>query len=197
MKRRQIQKVALSLLVVGVLGAIASFGVFGLFTSTTTNPGNQLSSGTVVIGDNSSGTALYNISNAKPGTTSTTCIKVTYTGSLPADVKLYMPSSVGSLAQYEDLTITPGTQSSPSFPSCTGFTPAAGGALFTGTLQGLSTANNAYSNGILTYPGSQTQWNTNDSIVYEFTVTLDASTPNSAQGSNTNSHSFTWEARNQ
>ncbi|MDX6607864.1 MAG: hypothetical protein QOD14_2404 [Solirubrobacterales bacterium] len=186
-------------LLVGVLGSLASLSVFGAFTSTTSNANNSFASGTVVIGDNDANSALYSVSNAKPGTTTSGCIKVTYTGSLASDVHIYTTSTVGTLGQYVDLTITPGTQSgAPAFPSCTGFTPDSGGALYTGTLANFATAKNSYANGVVDYPGTvATSWATNDAVVYQFTATLQAAAPDTAQGLATGSHAFTWEARNQ
>jgi len=151
----------------------------------------------VVLGDNDLGASLYNISNAKPGESVSKCIKVTYTGSLDADVHLYTTSSIGTLGQYVELTITPGTQTSPSFPSCTGFTPDSGGALYTGTLSAFATAKSSYANGLVDYPGSATKWQANESVVYQVTVGLQSSAPESAEGLSTGSHTFTWEARNQ
>ena len=39
--------------------------------------------------------ALYSVADAKPGDTAESCIQVTYTGSLPSDVKLFTTSTVG------------------------------------------------------------------------------------------------------
>ena len=61
-------------------------------------------------------------------------------------------------------------------------------------MQGFKNSNNAYGNGVGAYPGAQTQWNQNDTLVYRFTVTLQNNT--GAQGL-TSTTSFTWEARNQ
>jgi hypothetical protein len=196
MKRKE--KLLLTFLLIGVLGGLASLGVFGAFTSTTTNANNDFASGTVVIGDNDANSALYNVTNAKPGTSNSGCIKVTYTGSLAADVHIYTTSTVGALGQYVDLTITPGTQTgTPTFPSCAGFTADSGGAIYSGTLQNFTTAKNSYANGVVDYPGSTSSWNTNDAVVYQFTTTLQSGAPDAAQGLSTGSHAFTWEARNQ
>ena len=35
-----------------------------------------------------------------------------------------------------------------------------------------ATAKNSYANGVAAFPGSQTQWNQNDTLVYRFTLTL-------------------------
>lgn len=190
-------KVLLTALCVGALGSLAAMGVFGAFSSTTTNAGNTITAGTVSIADNDAGAAMYSLTNAKPGESVSKCIKVTYTGSLDADVHLYTTSAIGALGQYVELTITPGSQTSPSFPSCTGFTPDSGGAIYTGTLQNFGTAKNNYANGVVDYPGTGTKWAANESVVYQFTATLQASAPESAQGATTGAHTFTWEARNQ
>jgi hypothetical protein len=190
-------KVLLTALCIGALGSLAAMGVFGAFSSTTTNAGNTITAGTVALADNDAGAAMYSVANAKPGEAVTKCIKVTYTGSLDADVHIYTTSTIGSLGQYVDLTITPGTQTTPSFPSCTGFTPDASGALFSGTLQSFGSAKNSYANGVVDYPGSATKWAVNDSVVYQVTATLQSSAPDAAQGLTTGAHTFTWEARNQ
>ena len=191
-------KLLLTVLCVGALGSLAAMGVFGAFSATTTNAGNTITAGTVTIGDNDAGVAMYSLSAAKPGDSVSKCIKVTYTGSLDADVHIYSPSTIGSLGQYVDLTITPGTQPSPTFPSCTGFVADSGGAIYTGTLQAFGTAKNSYANGVVDYPGtSATKWITNDSVVYQVTATLQSAAPDAAQGLTTNAHTFTWEARNQ
>jgi hypothetical protein len=190
-------KVLLTALCVGALGSLAAMGVFGAFSSTTTNAGNNITAGTVAIADNDAGAAMYSITNAKPGESVSKCIKVTYTGSIDADVRIYTTSTIGSLGQYVDLTITPGTQATSTFPSCTGFTPDAGGALYTGTLQSFGTTKNSYANGVADYPGSGTKWTASESVVYQVTATLQSSAPDTAQGLTTGSHTFTWEARNQ
>jgi hypothetical protein len=190
-------KVLLTALCVGALGSFAAMGVFGAFSATTSNAGNTITAGTVAIADNDAGAAMYSIANAKPGESVSKCIKVTYTGSLDADVHIYTTSTIGSLGQYVELTITPGTQATPSFPSCTGFTADSGGALYTGTLQNFGSTKNSYATGVVDYPGSSTKWAGNEAVVYQVTATLQSSAPDTAQGLTTGSHTFTWEARNQ
>jgi hypothetical protein len=192
------EKLFLSLLLVGALGSMATFGVLGAFTSTTSNPNNSFAAGTVTIGDNDANSSLYTVSAAKPGDTVTRCIRVTYTGSLGSDVRIYTPSTIGALGQYVDLTIQPGTMPvGTSFPNCTGFTADSGGALFTGTLQSFGSTRNTYANGVADYPGAGTVWATNDDVVYQVTAQLQASAPDTAQGATTGNHTITWEARNQ
>jgi hypothetical protein len=190
-------KVLLTALCVGALGSLAAMGVFGAFSATTTNAGNTITAGTVSIADNDAGAAMYSISNAKPGESVSKCIKVTYTGSLDADVHIYTTSTIGALGQYVELTITPGSQTTPSFPSCTGFVADSGGALYSGTLANFATAKSSYANGVVDYPGTGTKWAANESVVYQVTATLQSSAPEAAQGATTGAHTFTWEARNQ
>jgi Camelysin metallo-endopeptidase len=190
-------KVMLTALCVGALGSLAAMGVFGAFSGTTTNAGNTITAGTVALADNDAGAAMYSITNAKPGESVSKCIKVTYTGSLDADVRIYTTSTIGALGQYVDLTITPGTQTTSTFPSCTGFTPDSGGALYTGTLANFATTKGSYANGVVDYPGAGTKWAASESVVYQVTASLQSSAPEAAQGATTGAHTFTWEARNQ
>lgn len=184
-----------ALLGIGLAGAAAAFGTVSSFSDSTTNPNDSIATGTVTIADNDAGTAMYTISNAKPGTTADRCIKVTYTGSLDADVKLYASGTMGALGPYVDLQIMPGTQATPSFPDCTGFTPDAGGAIFSNTLDSFFTTKASYANGVVFNPGGATKWALNDSVVFRFRVTVQDN--QSAAGKSTGLHGFTWEARNQ
>ena len=78
------RKTLLSLLLVGVVGTVASIGTYSAFSATTVNPGDSFAAGTVVISDNDANAAMYTITGAKPNDVVTRCIRVTYTGSLPA-----------------------------------------------------------------------------------------------------------------
>jgi hypothetical protein len=193
MKKRD--KLLLSLLAVGALGTIAVLGISAAFSATTQNAGNAISSGTVAFSDNDSGSALYNVTAAKPGDSVSRCIKTSYAGSLSAAVRLYTTSTAGPLAQYVDVTIAQGTQASSTFPDCTGFTPDSQGTIYSGTLKNFEQTYTGYSNGIATGPGGQTSWHQNDSLVYRIQATLQSATPDSAQGTSTGVHSFVWDAR--
>ena len=191
-------KVLRTLLVLGIVACIAGAGVFSAFSSKTENSGNIITTGTVTIKDNDGGAALYSLTAAKPGESKSSCIKVTYEGSLPSTVKLFTESSIGALGPYVNLTVEAGTQATSTYPSCEGFTAYSSGAtVYEGTLAALAAASNSYANGVSTFPTGKTKWDTNDSVVYKVTATLSSSAPNSAQGATTGSHAFTWEAQNQ
>jgi predicted ribosomally synthesized peptide with SipW-like signal peptide len=184
------RKFLLTLLIVGVVGSLAGIGTFSAFSSTTDNTGNLFEAGTVYITDNDGGSSsLYNVTNQKPGDTVTSCIKVTYTGSLSATVKLY-GSGVGALGPYVNLTIVEGTGGG-AFGNCTGF--VAGGTVFGPAA--LSTFPTTYGGGVST--GGT--WTNPTTVTYQFTVTLADNNAANGQGSGpitTGLHSFTWEARN-
>ena len=195
--KKYLDKTLVMALVVGVLGGAATMGVYGLFTSTTQNSGNEFTSGTVSFTDNDNGAALHNVGNFKPGDSITRCIKATYTGSLPATVRLYSASTPGPLAQYIDLTITQGTATSSAFPDCSGFTPTGTGQLFAGTLQNFEQTRNTYATGLATAPGAGTTWTQGNTLVYRVQATLQSSAPDAAQGTSSGTHAYTWEARSQ
>jgi len=192
------RKILVSAVIIGVLGIIGGASAFSAFSSST-QTSNTFTAGTVAIGANDAGSALYSVANQKPGDTTTSCIKVTYTGSLDSDVRLYAPDVIGALGPYLTLTITPGTQASSTFPSCTGFTADPAGALYSGTLSAFGAAHSGWNNGVATYPPSATKWVTGDAVVYQFTLSLqdnNAANAGSSPGLTTGTNRFTFEARN-
>lgn len=186
-----------TMLVIGVAGLLAGAGSYAVFTATTGNTGNSFASGTVAIQDNDSNTAMLALANAKPGDADTSCIRIEYTGSLDSTVRLYGSVS-GSLASYLTLTVTRGTDSSPSFDSCANFTPdatnyigAGNGVVYSGPLSSFPAS---YAAGVVDpTSGSPETWSQSEAHSYRFVVTLQDD--NAAQGLTGNA-SFTWEARN-
>ena len=179
--------------IVSAVTAVAGFATFSAFSSTTTNSGNSFTAGSVVLADNDAGTAMYNVSNQKPGTSTAKCIKVTYTGTLDANVKLYTASSINASAQYINLTVEKGTSDTSTFPNCGTFTSES--TLYNGTLSDFASTKNSYANGVSAFPGSATKWVENDNLVFRFTLSVQDS--NSAHGATSGTHAFTWEAQNQ
>ena len=185
------RRVLLTLLVVGIAGSVAGFGTYSAFTATSTNTGNAFASGSVAISDNDSNGSMLALSNAKPGDSSTGCIKATYTGTLAASVRLY-GTITGTLAQYLTLTVTRGTNTS-AFSSCANFSADATDYIGSG-------AGVVYNGNLSAFPATwtagvvdPTSWSQNDAHAYKFVVTLQDN--NSAQGL-TSTAGFTWEARN-
>jgi hypothetical protein len=188
-----IRKIRLTVLIAGLVAGVAAFGAFSAFSATTSNTGNSFASGTVAIGDNDGGSSpLYTSANNKPDDPLVSCIRVTYTGSLASDVRLFASSGITASGAAFHLKVERGTQSSGSFPTCGDFAPtstpydAALGSFPTTYLTGVAGKDAAAA------------WATNDTIAYRFTVTVvDDSTPDAHRTvTSSGSHDFTWEARN-
>ncbi|MBI3649325.1 MAG: hypothetical protein HY240_11355 [Actinobacteria bacterium] len=193
------RKVLMTIFLIGIVGLIAGAATFSAFSSTTSNTGNTYAAGTVYLADDDAGSAMYTVTDQKPGDVVTRCIRVTYTGTLAADVSLYTTSSVNALANYVDLKIEKGSMpGTTTFPNCTSFSSES--VLYNSTLGAFASSVTGYGSGLSAYPGAQTQWGNGDSVVYKFTLTLqDNNNANGGSGGalTTGSHSFTWEARNQ
>jgi hypothetical protein len=195
------RKLLAPLLACGLAAVAAAAATWSTFSSTTASPASSFSAGTVAIADNDAGSTL-SVPAMSPGTSNSGCIRVTYSGSLPASVRLYA-SSTGSLAPYLNLTVTRGTQAAPSFPSCTGFSAdptdyvgAGAGVVFTGTLSGFVAGHADFASGLADAPGSPQTWSANSAHSYMFSLSLPAAAPAAAQGLSSTA-TFTWEARNQ
>jgi hypothetical protein len=172
--------------------ALTAGVAYGAFTAVASNAGNSISSATVAIGDNDGGSAMLALANATPGSSDTSCIRVTYTGSLSSSVRLY-GTVTGALAPYLLLTITRGTDSAPSFDSCTNFTPDAAnhigagpGVVWTGLL---STFPSTWAGGV----ADPATWTTSEAHSYKFVVSpVDR---DAAEGFSS-TFAVSWEARN-
>lgn len=198
-RRGRAEKVLLTVLTVGVVGSLAAFGVFSAFSSTTSNTGNSFTAGTVKLAgaDNVTvGSALYSESNASPSTTTTKCVTVTYTGSLPANVKLYRSGFTGgddTGRSKVNLTVTKGSGATDA--DCTDFVAAGtGNPVFSNSLDNFSAT--SFSNGIsLTNGSGSSTWSKDDSVQYKIETALNDTT-NAAQGAATGTHDLTFEAQN-
>ena len=193
----RVRKVLVTMLVVGVAGSVAGTGTFSAFSSTTSNPSNAFTAGTVTISDNDSGSSMLSLSNAKPNDSTTGCITVTYSGSLSSNVRLYA-STTGTLAPYLNLTVTQGggTPNNASFnAACTNFTAdTSGSQIYSGTLSNFASTYTNFSSGLaLTNLSASTTWSQNNFRVYKFVVSL--ANDNNAQGLSSTA-TFTWEADN-
>ena len=196
----RVRKVLVTMLVVGVAGSVAGTGTFSAFSSTTSNPSNAFTAGTVTISDNDSGSSMLSLSNAKPNDSTTGCITVTYSGSLSSNVRLYA-STTGTLAPYLNLTVTQGggtpigTSNVPFGSACTNFTAdTSGSQIYSGTLSNFASTYTNFSSGLaLTNLSASTTWSQNNFRVYKFVVSL--ANDNNAQGLSSTA-TFTWEADN-
>lgn len=160
------------------------------FTATTDTTGGW-AAGTISLADDDSGTALFAETGLAPGAQGQKCIKVTYTGSPAATVKLYgavlAPASgrVGGLAPYLTLTITRGTGGN---ATCADFAPAAtGSAVFAGTLDAFRTSHGDWATGAGAVAVANGEAHT-------YQVAWRLSSDSAAQGKDVDAR-FTWEAQ--
>ncbi len=189
----KLRKGLLTLLAVGGMGAVAGLGTFSAFSATTTNSGNNISSGSVKIDQHTGATTLYNVTNQKPGDSTTKCLRVTYSGSLTASaVKLYVSAGVTGGSNY-NLEIDRGTGLSTldATMSCAGFSQSS--VAYNGALTALGSS---YGTGLDGKAAAAT-WATSDTVDYRFIITQNDDTTANAHTSTvtSGSHSFTWEAR--
>jgi predicted ribosomally synthesized peptide with SipW-like signal peptide len=192
------RRLLLTALVLGGLVAVAGTATFSAFSSQTSSSGNSFAAGTVQLTDNDAGTAMLAMTNAQPGDSDTSCILLTYSGTLDSTVRLY-GAVAGALGPYLTLTVTRGTDSSPSFDSCTNFSADATDYIGSGNgvvYQGLLSAfPSTYATGLVDpTSGSPETWTSSEAHSYRFVVTL--ANDNGAQGQSATA-AFTWEARNQ
>lgn len=184
---------ALGLAAVGVLVVQGSEAAF---TASTTNTGNSVTAGTVVLTDSDAGTALFSIDNLNHGEVLTRCITVTYSGSLVADVKLHAdvtnPSTtLASLAPglVTEVRVGSSAKGSPFF-SCADFIPAGTApGIFSGTLEGLG-AKTDYATGLEGFNDAVA----GDKRTYEITMKVTDLNKNDYQGLSAGVD-FTWEAQ--
>jgi predicted ribosomally synthesized peptide with SipW-like signal peptide len=202
-RRRRIPhryKIALLLGLAGLAGTIG--GTYAAFTAHTSSGDNSISTGSVTMTDDDGGSLLFSLSGMKPSDAAVSkCIEVTYTGSLPANAGLFGQHFSGSAALlgYLNLSVTRGTLSPPSFPSCTNFTPdstnyigAGNGIVFNGTIGGYPTSAGT----AIHDPPSGTieTWTNGEKRAYKLTVSVQNTS--AAQGLSA-IYAFVWGAQSE
>ena len=186
--------VRLSLLATPLVGlAVAVLFVwqasYAAFSATTSNGTNNWTTGSVVLSNNT-GSAMFNVTNMKPGDSGSRCIIVTSSGTVPSTVKLYGAGLTPTNALSSAMTLTV-TQGSGNNANCTDFAPAATNpSVYNSTLAGFTATNYA--------GGYSTSWaptgTATDDRTFRFDWSLPAATGNAAQNS-TAGVTFTWEAQ--
>ncbi len=203
--------VALALVISSLLIYRASYAAF---STTTENHGNTFSAGALGLSDNDSNTAIFNATNLVPGSSGSSCITVTYTGTIApsAPVQLYVAPG--------DSVDTPGSGGGGGEPAidwsvetaagsgifgagagCTGLT---GTTIFGNTAVTTVTAGdmlsdfvarNAYSTtGTTSVSSGWTPGTGTSTIVFRFNYKMASDAPNTAMGASA-TVKITWEAR--
>lgn len=188
-------RILATLIATGLVAVATGRATFAAFTLTTQNANDSYAAGTVTLSDNDAGTVMWDVANQEQASPAVLrCIRVTYTGSLAAGVRLYTTTAASALDPFLNITVEKGSMPVGTvFPNCTGFAPQATIAP-AGSLQSFKAARTGWVSGLPAFPGTQTTWNPGDSLVYRFTVQLQNTF--AAQGL-TGLVSLTWEAQNQ
>jgi hypothetical protein len=183
----------LATLVAPVVGLVAAGGLvwqssYAAFTATTDNGTNSWASGSVILSDNDSETAMFTVTNAKPGQTGSRCIEVTSSGTLASTVELYGSglATTKGLSTYLNLAVTQGTGTA---ANCSDFS-AQGASVYNGTLAGFTATNFAGGYGDWAPTGTAPE-----KRAFKFDWTLASNAPDSSQ-TGTASVTFVWEAQN-
>jgi hypothetical protein len=183
---------------IGVLAALAGMMGSGAmvwhasqaaFSGSTENSTNNWAVSAVTLTDDDSSSAMFNATGLTTSSTGFKCIKVTYTGSTAAPVKLYAANLAGGLGPYLALTVEIGSASgSGTFASCTGFT--ASSTLYSpGTVTAFAGAYINYGQALAT---GWTPTTNGDYRVFKFTYTV--ANNNLANGQSCQVD-FAWEAQ--
>lgn len=222
MQRSRHRFVRFSTIVGLIVAMIAAGGMVwqasqAAFSATTTNPGNAWSTGSVTITNGHSASAVFNVTAVEPDTTSSTlnppgtgaftassagaggsaCIKVTYTGTTQADIRMYATltntGADGGLGQYLLFDVDTGTNpAGGTDPGCATYTSST-------YRYGSATNTNAYLNGMPTgYVGGLAGWTgatQNTTRWYRLSWLMPANVPTASQGEQVQA-SFVWEAQN-
>lgn len=125
-RARRITTLSVAPIAILAAGLMVWQGSNAAFSSTTRNPGNSWSTGSVALTDDDSGTAAVQVANLTPGQTGSKCIVVTASSSVSGQVRAYVQNLAVSPQGLEDhvtLSIEQGTGG--SFNDCTGFVPDA------------------------------------------------------------------------
>ncbi len=158
------------------------------FTSSTDNASNSVSTGSILLTDNDSGSSMFNATGLLPLVPVVNCIQVDYAGSLdPTAVALYATAPpTGLLDTYLTLKIEIGPANADLFGTCTSFAPTS--TLYNASLESFATTHSSYGTGLST-------WNPaagSEGRAFRFTVTVQDI---SAAAGTTTSFGFTWETR--
>jgi len=184
----------------GIAGAAAVLTVFsvgaapGSYSSIKSTGSSSWASGDVVFSANSPAGAVVTVTGAVAGSLGSSCVKLTYNGSLPATVKLYVSAVAGTgLQTYLGIQIRSGTGSN---ADCSDFVlsttdyNATGLTDFTKTLSALRAASYDYSTGVSSWSATNTAPDNTRTYQVSWFVLAD----NTAT-SRTVSFDLTWEAR--
>ena len=187
---RRATRRGLVLSAVGALALAATLvwqSAYAGFTDSTGSVSATVATGTVALTNDVEGWPALSLDAMRPGDSGTECIRVTSTGSEPAQVRLYAKDRTNTaLNSYITLRWTAGTGTGTGGGDCTGF--VSNGVTVSTSMGSFGTS---YNGGILA-------WNTNggtETRTYQLTYTFSDNPPASLKGTS-GRITFVWEAQN-
>jgi hypothetical protein len=144
------------------------------FTAETFNAGNNWNTGSVLLTNDGTGSAMFTLQDLVPMQTGSHCINVTATSNVAGTIRTYFPNGVANGLE-NNLTMKVEQGTGASYADCTNFVSA---STFAATpLATMFSAHDLFSNGIL-------EWNKGTGVEtqsYKFTWTFDTSALSQAQ----------------
>jgi hypothetical protein len=186
-----------------VAGLLVWQGSNAAFTATTTSPGNTWTAGTVALENNANdaafaqtGSAVFNVSDIKPGDTLTRCVTVLSDGTVPGTGKFFVTGVGGALAprifvtvDAAPATVTAGVSSVSA--DCTGLGSTT--SVLPSTVLGSLPGDYASAASSWTLAGTAGEARAYR-IRYDFVSTGSNATDNTFQGTSANA-TFNWEVQ--
>ncbi len=198
-RRRRALRAATPLAALLIAALLVWQGSNAAFSATTDNTANAWSTGSLTLTNNGGGTTyaasttgIFAQTNLKPGDTGAKCITVHSGGTLPGSLRMYRGAVTGTnsaaLAAVLDVTVDAVVVSSATNvqANCTGYTGGTSGAVYNGTLNGMSTTYAGASGTAVALSGGAQR------VVYRIGWTVNSSAGNSVQSSSAQAD-LVWE----
>ena len=189
-RRRRAMRAATPLAALLIAALLVWQGSNAAFSATTDNTANAWSTGQLALTNNGGGTTyagsttgVFAETNLKPGDTGAKCITVESTGTLPGDMRFYRGAVSGTnsaaLSAVIDVTVDAVAVASSTNvqANCTGYTGGTSGAVYNGTLNGMSTTYAGAGGTSVALAGGT------ERVVYRIGWTINSSAGNSVQSS--------------
>ncbi len=198
-RRRRALRAAAPLAALLVAALLVWQGSNAAFSAITDNTANAWTTGSLTLTNNGGGTTyaasttgIFAETNLKPGDTGAKCITVHSGGTLPGSLRIYRGAVTGTnsaaLAAVLDVRVDAVVVSAATNvqANCTGYTGGTSGAVYNGTLNGMSTTYAGASGTAVALTGGAQR------VVYRIGWTVNSSAGNSVQSSSAQAD-LVWE----
>ena len=198
-RRRRALRAAAPLAALLVAALLVWQGSNAAFSAITDNTANAWTTGSLTLTNNGGGTTyaasttgIFAETNLKPGDTGAKCITVHSGGTLPGSLRIYRGAVTGTnsaaLAAVLDVSVDAVVVGAATNvqANCTGYTGGTSGAVYTGTLNGMSTTYAGAAGTSVALTGGA------ERVVYRIGWTVNSSAGNSVQSSSAQAD-LVWE----